>query len=190
MNQKSPENTDITENATDEHVETSRRGLLAAGAAAVVGVTTTMAASREARAQGPGPGVWSFYGSDLVRMPDASYLGDPKVVSGLALILDDVWNEMGATPPYNTTGVIYTALFSGNYATVRDKMAELIPGAADKISVEKPVVITTDEYNNGYIKRDSEEIIFVLPKPPGTANSNGKTGGSVRTVMAAVPFGM
>ena len=202
MNQDTPRNTDTTE--TDDARMTSRRDLLAAGAAAVVGATALSSTSSQVAAAGtgqaPGPGVWEVQidlgagTAKLVRVPDAHFGADPDLANTLVKIILAVWDDSSHK----------TDLMSTDYGTVRAKLVQLSnlhgnggspppPAQAHsdkRISLNKPRVISQAMYNNGYVKASVEEIVFVLPDPPGTDNSTGTTGGSVRALMAAVPFGM
>ena len=89
-----------------------------------------------------------------------------------------------------TGGLIYTALTSNDSNVVNGQLDSLIPGNADKIAPNSIRIITSKQYDAGYIKRDVEEVVYVLPQPQGVANSNGRKGGTIRAMMAAVPFGM
>ncbi len=185
MSHKESENSTEDEVAGEQH--TSRRGLLVAGAAAVVGATAVAGAATEAKAASIGPGVWTLVGSELIRVPDVSYVGNAELVRDMVKVIEAVWTEMDAT---GTGGPIYTALTSNDSNVVNGQLDSLIPGNADKIAPNSIRIITSKQYDAGYIKRDVEEVVYVLPQPQGVANSNGRKGGTIRAMMAAVPFGM
>ena len=192
MNQDTPRNTDTTE--TDDARMTSRRDLLAAGAAAVVGATVAAAAPKAAKAQaGPGPGIWEVHGTDLVRVNDLIYAMNNELANDLTKITLAQWDGYTKGANTITPQVVTSDLLSEDYTVVRARMTDIteVGASGREFSPQKPRVITMEMYNNGYVKRATDEIVFVfLPKPDGVNNSKGKMGGSVRALMAAVPFGM
>ena len=97
MSHKESENSTEDEVAGEQH--TSRRGLLVAGAAAVVGATAVAGAATEAKAASIGPGVWTLVGSELIRVPDVSYVGNAELVRDMVKVIEAVWKNGGAAEP-------------------------------------------------------------------------------------------
>ncbi len=176
--------------------ETSRRGLLVAGAAAVVGAAAVGgAAATQAKAESLGAGVWLQAGSNLVRLPDTEYVANNDLAKDLQKIALAYWDGFKVGNDETTQAQVEEALTSTSYKTVKEMIQKIVKTGngthKQDFEPDKPVFITMEDYNNGYVKRSADEVVFVfLPKPEGTDTSTNRKGGSVRAVMAAVPFGM
>lgn len=194
-------------------------GAAAAAVVGAAATLAKSSSSEAATIPAPGSGVWEQVWEDgtgkLVRVTDKHYANDPELARVLANVILEVWDTYDPMSPPAS----YLALLSEDYSTVREQLADLShkhgnqgtggPGGPPgpnpstarpnpttkdqhdyQVYLTKPRVITQEMYNSGYVKADVEEIVFVLPKPPGTDLVSGKTGGTVRALMAAVPFGM
>ena len=53
-----------------------------------------------------------------------------------------------------------------------------------------PVVISEDDYDNGYVMRGPDELVFVLPNHDGTCPPGQTLLDTARLLMAATPNGI
>jgi hypothetical protein len=72
-----------------------------------------------------------------------------------------------------------------NYANTQQALA------AVGVYFERPVVLTRDQYKWGYKKKEGNEVVFVLPDPPGRPEFLGRRSfATARAAMAITARGM
>jgi hypothetical protein len=174
-------------------LDTSRRGLLIGGAAAIAGVATLAGDPKKAKAAVGKSGIWYDYGGQLERLNDVNYAATPELVDDLVKIAIATWNGITVKGVKIGPSEVESKLRSSNVDDVRSMMQNIVDqtGNSREFYLDKPKFITMSQYEEGYEKDYMDEAVFVLlPSPSGPSKSKGKTGGSVRAQMAAVPFGM
>jgi len=57
-------------------------------------------------------------------------------------------------------------------------------------TAKQPVVISEDDYNNGYVLNDPDDIVFVLPDHDGTCPPGQNLLDTAKLLMAATPNGI
>jgi hypothetical protein len=182
---------------TDADHRTSRRALLAAGAAAIAGAASAVVAPGTAKAHHPagtngtGPGV---YEASLTSSPTDHGPKIPTVSyhpnDGLVSVIIRAWqnnNFKKKLLSFDETDDVSNLSTPPKYQRTKRRL-ELV----GQVFIDQPVVITEDQYKAGYVKRDNAEVVFVLPNTPNDLVEGPETalGNSARALMAAVPFGM
>jgi hypothetical protein len=94
----------------------------------------------------------------------------------LAQMIVDAWVDEGfkkiLLDPYNAKALFATRGFYWNGTK------------------KTPVVISEDDYNGGYVMRDPNELVFVLPDHDGTCPPGQNLLNTARLLMAATPNGI
>jgi len=190
MSQRDSKSTESVK--TDANYRTSRRALLTAGAAAVAGAAAAVVAPSTAKAHhaspNTGPGVYEATTPPAhgPKIPMVSY--HPN--DGLVSVIIRAWqnnNFKNNLLSFNNNADASNTTVNPQYPRTKRRLASV-----GQVLIDKPVVITEEQYRNGYVKRDNAEIVFVLPNTPEDLVEGSETalGNSARALMAAVPFGM
>ena len=192
MSERDSKPTESVKTDADHH--TSRRALLAAGAAAIAGAASAVVAPGTAKAHhaspNTGPGVYEATTpggpAHGPKIPIVSY--HPN--DGLVDVIIRAWqnnNFKKKLLSFDSDSDASDVTKDPQYPRTKRRL-ELV----GQVFVDQPVVITEDQYKAGYVKRDNAEIVFVLPNTPKDLVEGPETalGNSARALMAAVPFGM
>jgi hypothetical protein len=116
-----------------------------------------------------GPGIFRTDGS---RVADFSY--HPN--DALAQMIVDAWTDKDFKRVLLNSGNV-KALFAAR-------------GFFWNSTSKKPVVITEDEYNDGYAQQHDDEVVFVLPDHDGTCPPGKTLLETARLLMAVTPHGI
>jgi len=190
MSERDSKPTESVKTDADHH--TSRRALLAAGAAAIAGAASAVVAPGTAKAHhappNTGPGVYEATTPPAhgPKIPIVSY--HPN--EGLVSVIVRAWENEEFRKnllSFDETDDVSNLSILPKYLRSRRRL-----GRVGEVFINKPVVITEDQYIAGYVKRDNAEVVFVLPNTPEDVveGSDTPTSDSARVLMAAVPFGM
>lgn len=74
------------------------------------------------------------------------------------------------------------------YTAMTAKTSQALAGVVSELRLGLPVVLTQEQYENGYRKNDDKEVVFVLPDAPQTHGKQSLT--TARVMMAATIRGM
>lgn len=201
MNRKSHQDKDIIEADTENAKNSSRRGFLAGGAAAFVGTAVAAVAPKQVEAHKAGadhvthetvPGVY-------LKAPSATNPHGPMIPvvtyhpnEGLVSVIVRAWKN----EKFHAKLLSYdsdadagdgTSAKKPNHARTQRRL-----GKVGNVHLDRPVVITEKAYKDGYIMRNNNEVVFVIPDKPDQVidDAGSETGATARALMAAVPFGM
>lgn len=71
--------------------------------------------------------------------------------------------------------------------SAREKLDSQLPLSSHPFDLASPIVITEDEYNDGWEQDDPDQVVFVLPN---AARQQGNLLESAKMLMACVPNGI
>jgi len=120
-------------------------------------------------------GIWKLKNS--ISDPDEKVLDFSYTSDILAQLVVDAWASNG----------LWNKLTNhANQAAVRDELA------SRGVFLHHPVVLTEDEYNDGWQQEDDDEVVLVLPKPSRKIAATGAFTllETAKLLMAVTPNGI
>ncbi|MBR1255200.1 hypothetical protein JQ634_16005 [Bradyrhizobium sp. AUGA SZCCT0240] len=113
----------------------------------------------------------------------------PDAVPGIAQVIVDAWNNDASLDK------IFERYPSGAYKGMAtkdaaDQATAAINAAAPKFNLQRAVIISEEEHDNGYTMQFEYDVVFVLPNPDRADLNGANLLNTAKLLMACTPNGI
>ena len=132
-------------------------------------------------------GIKKKKGSDDITVPE--FAMPPDAVPGIAQVIVDAWN--GDTSLSNILDRVTSGPNKGVATpTAVQQATDAINAAAPGFNLQRAVIITENEHDNGYTMENDNDLCFVLPNVGRVDLTGADLLSSAKLLMACTPNGI
>ena len=113
----------------------------------------------------------------------------PDAVPGIAQVIVKAWNNDASLDKIfeRYTSGAYKGMATKNAA---DQATAAINAAAPKFNLQRAVIISEEEHDNGYTMQFEYDVVFVLPNPDRADLNGANLLNTAKLLMACTPNGI